>query len=208
MDHEYSVLGGLNRATIGRGLTMAASAIAAGIGAAVAFFSDWARSHGYVEQNLILWPLSAGVIYGVLYWFFEKIAWRFEVLSGLLKVPNLGGKWSCDGESTDPKDGQVRHWKGEITIVQSWDKLRIRLNTSQSGSSSTTAALVYEPSEGFRLLYNYKNDPRIGEDDLRSHRGAADFLFSPDLKSAKGEYFTGYGRGNFGKMTLTRIDGQ
>jgi hypothetical protein len=176
------------------------------IGASVVSLAEYARTKGYVEQSLMLWPLTAGFIYGALYWFFEKIAWRFELLTKWLRVPNLAGKWQCEGLSTDPSTGKDYPWTGEVTIVQSWDKLRILSSTSQSKSNSTTAALVYDQAEGYRLLYTYRNDPKVGEKVLRSHRGTVDIIFSEDLKTAEGDYFTGYGRGNYGTMKLTKVN--
>ncbi|MGF7468673.1 hypothetical protein [Alcaligenes phenolicus] len=207
MEHEYSILGGQNRAAIGRYLSIAASMISSVIGASVVFFVEVMRTYELAKNipSFVLWPLTAGIIYTGLYWFFERIAWRFEIIGRLLNVPNLEGKWKCEGQSTDPQTSSSRPWTGEVTIVQSWDKLRVRLKTAQSGSNSITAALVYDRAEGYRLLYNYKNDPRVGEQELRSHHGAAEFLFSPDLNSAEGEYFTGFGRGNYGTMKLTRV---
>ncbi len=62
-----------------------------------------------------------------------------------------------------------------MTIVQGRDKLRIRLKTGQSGSNSVAAALVYDHADGFRLLYNYKNEPQIGEHELNGHRGSQSY---------------------------------
>lgn len=80
----------------------------------------------------------------------------------------------------------------------------MRLKTAQSASNSIAAALVYDQADGFRLLYNYKNEPRIGEVELMAHRGAAELTFSADLTAADGEYFNGHGRFTFGNMKLTR----
>jgi len=63
---------------------------------------------------------------------------------------------------------------------------------------------VYDAADGFRLLYNYKNDPNIEEPELAPHRGSAELTFSSDLKAASGEYFNGHGRYTFGTMKLTR----
>jgi len=63
---------------------------------------------------------------------------------------------------------------------------------------------VHDQADGFRLLYNYKNDPNIDEPDLAAHRGSAELVFSADLLTAKGEYFNGHGRYTFGTMKLTR----
>lgn len=203
MEHEYAVLGGLNRAAIGRYLSISASAIAAALGTLAAWLIDLAKRFGLADNvpGLVFWPLTAGVIYMVLYWLFESRIWKWRRLNNLLKVPDLAGTWRCEGHTLSPKDVI---WEGEITIVQSWDKLRVRLKTKQSGSNSIAAALVYDQADGFRLLYNYKNDPKIGEADLAAHRGSAELTFSSDLTTATGEYFNGYGRYTYGTMKLTR----
>ena len=203
LEHEYSVLGGLNRAAIGRYLSIAASAIAAGLGTLAAWLIDLAQRIGIAEHvpALVLWPLTAGLIYMALYWLFESRIWKWGRLSHLLKVPDLSGIWDCQGKTLS-EGGSA--WVGEVTIVQSWDKLRVRLKTGQSASSSVAAALVYDQADGFRLLYNYKNEPRIGEAELKAHRGSAELTFAPDLLSAEGEYFNGHGRYTYGTMKLTR----
>ena len=55
------------------------------------------------------------------------------------------------------------------------------------------------------LLYHYQNDPKIGEPDLRAHRGFAEITFAKDLKSAEGEYFNGRGRNTSGRMRFTKV---
>ena len=204
MEHEYSVLGGLNRAAIGRYLSIAASAIAASLGTIAAWLIDLAKRIGIAEHvpALVLWPLTAGLIYMGLYWIFESRIWKWRRLSDLLKVPDLSGTWDCKGETLS--EGRAV-WVGEVTIVQSWDKLRVRLKTDQSGSNSVAAALVFDQADGgFRLLYNYKNEPRIGEAELKGHRGSAELIFASDLQIAEGEYFNGHGRYTYGTIKLTR----
>ena len=206
MEHEYSVLGGLNRAAIGRYLSIISALVASGIGVAVLWAVDLAKRLGWAEQvpPLVLWPLTAGMIYIGLYWWFDTRAWKQPTLAKLLKVPDLAGAWHCDGQTVNADKTPGFKWECEVTIVQSWDKLRVRLRTQQSGSNSIAAALVFDQADGFRLLYNYKNEPKIGEPELTAHRGSAELTFSHDLQSAEGEYFNGHGRFTFGTMRLTR----
>lgn len=203
MEHEYSVLGGLNRAAIGRYITLVSAAAASGIGVLVLYLFDVAKRFGWAENlpPLILWPLTGGLIYLALYWYFSTRVWRWKRVVALLRVPDLAGTWHVSG-LTRSEGG--RAWSGEIVIVQSWDKLRVRLRTAQSTSSSIAAALVHDQADGYRLLYNYRNEPKIGEPGLASHRGSADLLFDSELQSATGEYFNGHGRFTFGEMKLSR----
>jgi hypothetical protein len=64
--------------------------------------------------------------------------------------------------------------------------------------------VVYDSADGYRLLYNYRNEPRIEEPDLKGHVGFADLVFDKNLRTAEGPYFNGHGRFTFGTIKLTR----
>lgn len=205
-DHEYTLLGGVNRAKVGRYLALASAGVSGAITFLLLTLVDVAHRFG-LPANLppeVLSLAGAGSVFGVLYWLLNRYAWRWVGVTQWLKVPNLAGDWTCKGETIDA-DGNVRYsWHGTITITQSWDKLRVRLKTSQSGSNSISAALVRDDIDGFVLLYHYQNDPKLGETELRAHRGFAEITFRKDLRSGEGEYFNGHGRNTFGRMQLTK----
>jgi hypothetical protein len=163
---------------------------------------------GWIDSipQVILWPATASAIYLILYWLFDRHIWKVRHVADLLKVPNLAGKWHCDGRTLNADKSIVMEWRADIIIVQSWDRFRVRLKGQQSGSNSTSAALLYDEIDGFRLLYSYRNDPFPGELDIGGHRGFAELIFSKDLKTAEGEYFNGQGRFTFGLMTLTKAE--
>jgi SMODS-associating 2TM, beta-strand rich effector domain len=206
IEHEYSVLGGPNRAAIGRTLSLIAAAASSILVALALAAIDLARTLGlsHAIPQVVLWPLTAGLIYAGLYWLFDQHVWKLPRLSKLLRVPDLSGTWLCRGQTLKPDGSPEREWTAEVAIVQSWDRLRVRLKTPQSTSNSIAAALVYDQADGYRLLYNYRNEPRIGQPQLAGHRGSAELLFSQDLQSAKGEYFNGHGRYTFGTIQLER----
>lgn len=206
-EHEYSVLGGVNRARVGQYLAIISAFVSGTVVFALLYGVDIAKRFG-VPANLPPSALSlvgAGTVFLVLYWFLDRYAWRWSLLSRLLKVPDLSGDWDCSGQTLNA-DGTVRHeWKAKVTIVQTFDRIRVRLKTEQSGSNSTIAALIHDEAEGYRLFYSYRNDPRIGEPELKAHRGTAEITFAKDLRSGEGEYVNSYGRETYGRMTLVRI---
>lgn len=206
-DHEYSILGGLNRAKIGHAIGIVAAAVSSAVIATFLWLIDIAKQFGFGERtpSLILWPLSAGLIYTGMYWLFNKYIWRASKLSWLIKVPDLAGEWECEGQNINPDKTLGYPWSANVTITQSWDKIRLRVRTNQSTSNSIAAALIQDEIDGFRLLYNYRNEPKVGEPELQPHRGFADIIFAPNLKTASGEYFNGHGRFTFGTMKLKRI---
>ncbi|GLS29428.1 hypothetical protein SAMN04488498_11224 [Mesorhizobium albiziae] len=207
LEHEYTVLGGVNRARIGHYVGIISSAVSASVVFVLLSAIDLASKFG-ISANLppaVLSLAGAGTVFFALYWILDRFAWKWNGLSKLLKVPDLTGSWDCEGQTINP-DGTLGYpWKAKITIVQSWDRIRVRLKTAQSGSNSTSAALICDEADGYRLFYSYKNDPNIGETELRSHRGSAEITFAKDLQSANGEYFNGHGRYTFGRMSLKRL---
>jgi hypothetical protein len=206
-EHEYALLGGMNRAMIGRYLSIIAASISAIIVFLFLSLIDLAKRFGLsiTLTPAILSLVGAGVVFTVLYALFNRYAWRWAPMARWLKVPDLSGTWSCEGKTLN-HDGTLRQaWEGEVTIVQSWDKLRIHLKTAESGSDSISAALMCDEATGYHLLYHYRNHPRIAAPNLAAHRGFAELVFSKDLRSVKGEYFNGQGRFTFGTMELRRV---
>lgn len=204
LEHEYALLGGFNRSHVGRGLAGLAAALSAGVVFLVLSAVDLANTLG-LNVNLpptFLSLAGAGAVYGFLYWVFDQHAWKIAAVGDLLKVPNLSGDWVCVGTPLEPPHGPP--WNGRVTIIQSWDRIRVHLSTGQSQSNSIAAALLHDRAIGYRLMYHYRNEPRPGERDLAPHHGFAELTFARDQRSATGDYFNGRGRNTFGTMTLTR----
>jgi hypothetical protein len=206
MNHEYSVLGGINRARVGQVIGIVAAAVSSGLVAILLAAVDVARALGFGKYipTVLLPSIGAGLVFGVLYWLFDRHLWKNPLVANALGVPNLAGNWRCEGQTINPDKSKGYAWEGTAIIVQSWDKIRVHLKTAQSDSDSTTAALLRDDAQGFRLFYTYKNQPRADQAELQGHRGSVELVFAADLKTAEGEYFNGLGRFTFGTIKLTR----
>jgi hypothetical protein len=204
LEHEYALLGGYNRSHVGRWLGAAAALISAAVVFLVLSAVDLAKAWG-LNVNLPPTAMSligAGAVYAALYWLFDRFAWKVAPLGRFLKVPNLSGKWCCTGTPLEPANGD--QWTGTVTIVQSWDRLRIHIDTNHSTSDSLAAALQHDAAVGYRLMYHYRNQPKPGEGELAPHHGFAEMTFDTDETGATGDYFNGRGRNTFGMMTWKR----
>jgi hypothetical protein len=204
LEHEYALVGGINRASIGKWIRTLASFVSAIAVFMILTAVDVAERFG-VDAKLpptVLSLVGAGAVYAALYWIFDRYFWRIPVVQRLLKVPHLAGRWRCDGVSVDRQPPEA--WSGELTIVQSWDRIRVHLKSARSSSDSVAAALVHDAAAGWRLMYHYRNTPLIGERELSAHHGFAELVFDHEAQSASGEYFNGRGRNTFGTMQLTR----
>ena len=204
LEHEYALVGGYNRSHVGRWLGRLAAAISAVLVFILLALVDLARLLR-IDVNLppmVLSLLGAGAVYAALYWLFDRMAWKVGPISRFLKAPDLSGTWRCTGLRMEQQPPVP--WSGDVTIIQSWDKLRVHLETPTSCSDSVAAALVHDAAAGYRLMYHYKNQPRIGALGLTAHHGFAELTFSPDGQTATGEYFNGRGRNTYGTMNLVK----
>ncbi len=207
-EHEYSIMGGANRANVGRMLSLAASSISAGLVFIVLSLVNLAEKLGW-NVNLppmLMSLLGAGMVFTVLYWVLDRWLWKLSWVGKYLKVPDLSGTWTCEGKTYPTDDSQEVYWKGTVTIVQSWDKLRIHLRTETSYSDSIAAAMAYDSVDGYVVLYHYANFPLPPLTELKHHKGCCFLTVGKDLKSAVGEYFNGQGRTSSGTMTWTKTD--
>lgn len=203
--HEYSVIGH-SRAAIGRYIGMAAGLCASLAAVVAAYALDLASYFGFSEatSRVVIFPLNATVFYFLGHLAFDHWIWKFKSLKPLLGIPDLNGDWICHGETMDESGNVTQLWKGTVTISQTWEKIRVYLNTGQSGSRSKSASLVKEPGRGYVLMYSYQNDPKIGEPELKTHVGYCELVLNDSLTDAEGEYFNNRGRITFGRMKLTR----
>lgn len=203
-DHEYALIGGMNRATIGRFVGVAAASISALLVFVLLSLVDVAESLGW-NANIppsLFSLIGAGAVYALLYLIFSRFIWKWPPLARLMKVPDLSGEWQCEGKSSH--QGDDANWTGSIQVSQSWDKLCIVLTTDKSRSESVAAALISEGIGSYRILYHYKNDPRGFEEGLNAHHGFVDLIVDKHLKEADGIYFTGRGRKTEGTMHWKR----
>ncbi|EKF5260135.1 hypothetical protein OZP82_003889 [Escherichia coli] len=203
--HEYIVICGLNRSKVGRYIAIVASCLSFFLIFLALALIEWLRNF-HINSHIpasVFSLISAGGIYMGLYAWFDKNLWQNSYLGKFLCVPNLEGRWQVTGHTRSEGGKQ---WAGELRIVQSWDKVRIHMKTQTSHSDSVTASIIYDEGIGYQLLYNYRNQPKTGEEHLTPHVGFAEFRFDEELKSAEGHYFNGQGRTTFGTMKITRID--
>lgn len=203
--HEYALLNGRNRSSIGKTISAIASAVSGVATFVVLAADDLAKKLGWNHNvpPLVLSLVGAGAVYALLYWLFDKYAWKWRLITSWLKVPDVSGTWRCDGQSLNQPGSGSTSWCGAVQISQSWDRLRVILQTADSTSYSVNAALIHD-DDGPTLIYNYSNTPAITRVDLSAHKGFAQLNFAPDLQTASGEYFNGHGRFTYGTVTLTR----
>jgi hypothetical protein len=143
--------------------------------------------------------LSAFTIYGVLIFFYEYWGWRW-----LSTIKNLNGTWV----------GSISTHHGGTCIPcvmrlrQTWTRMAIELETKQSRSRTTMAALYDEQPGDVGLKYEYVSEPRSrAEQSMQIHRGICTLEITINSKEEylSGDYFTGRGRETHGEITLHRI---
>lgn len=203
--HEYAMIGH-SRAAIGRWLGVAASLVTAGalvlIGLGMAKAIDLGLLHPSTNPYAI--PVTVTLVYGGLFFVFDRWFWKRRFVQRMLGIPDLSGKWDCIGITLDNETNQpIQNWEAEITVSQTWEKIKVHSQTKMSRSNSVAASIVREEGVGFVLMYSYRNEPRPGS-DMKAHMGYCELHVAEGLNSASGSYFNSGGRLTHGTMELTR----
>lgn len=144
--------------------------------------------------------LSAGVIYGGLIFLYECWGWRW-----LSTIKDLNGTWvgnittTHNGGTTVPCVMRVR---------QTWTRMAIELETAQSRSRTTMAALYDDQPGDVGLKYEYVSEPRnLAVQTMHTHRGVCTLAITANSKESRlsGDYFTGRGRVTRGEIAVHRV---
>lgn len=132
-------------------------------------------------------PASSAVIF--LLFVFDRWAWRWPFVCGLVKRPNLHGTWKCELRSSyEGRVGEVI--ESYLVIDQTYSRICVRMLFDRSQSISMSGDLV---EEGGRcvLYYVFRSEKSALEPDSNPPaRGAADLKISrkPSL-ALEGDYW-------------------
>lgn len=138
---------------------------------------------------------------------FEKWAWRWPLLTALVKRPNLIGLYKGELRSQwiNPETQQgIPPIPACIVIRQTLSDIHVRLFTAQSQSASLQGCIARQADEHQELFISYRNEPKIehrGHSPI--HYGGAKMQISQDTKTLDGSYWTD--RATIGAMVFTRV---
>lgn len=201
--HEYSVVGH-NRSKIGMIISVISGIVAGAVTAVAGFVSVFLSDMGFTIPEIIMWPITGAVVFGILFLLFDNVFWKHIRLRGIVGVPDISGTWMIEGKSFNLNTDDEYPWTGTIEITQCYEKITLFLKTKLSSAHSITAAIINEGNAGYKLIYSYRNQPKPGEVELQSHLGHCEILFAPNCATAEGQYFNGLGRATHGTMKLTK----
>lgn len=204
--HEYTILG-LNRTQFGRYLG-AVAGLAGSLGGSImvlslGFFSWLGLSES--KTTYVTIPVLTPLFYYIFHLVFDKYVWKTKIGRKIFGMPDLSGKWYCNGKKIN---GEELRWRGDVTISQCWEKISIVLRTQNSTSESISASLMRECDTGcgYRLMYTYRNQPNMQavQVGMAAHTGYCELIFNESLTWADGYYFNNMGRISHGEMSFMR----
>ncbi len=195
--HEYTVQNGSNRSNMGKTIYAIAALLAGGLSVVFIKCFTWFSS----IPNFISTASLTALLFFVFYYAFNNWIWKLKFISDFLKFPNISGDWLCNGTSSF----ENYSWQAKVKITQTWDRIRIVLITDKSSSESVSAAIIYDDIKGYRLVYNYRNQPdSLDNESLKTHIGFVELKLDLDKNQASGNYYNVSGRKTFGNFIWTR----
>src|SRR6266567_1115066 len=148
-------------------------------------------------------PAIAGC-YGIFLWLYNKFLWSKKLgPMPLSHIPDIRGTWVGIIHSSFNNV--------EITVVvyidQTWLELSMMLETENSISWTTMAALNIDAGNESGLKYEYRSEGKA-YGTTPDHRGAGHIILLPDGKTLEGKYYTNEGSNNTGTITLKFLSTQ
>ena len=143
-------------------------------------------------------------IYGALYYCFKTILWRWKILRAVffIKTPNVEGKYS--GIINTSYDDFTSDKKVDIQILQSWDRILIKIETESSHSFSQSCSISIKDQAMPTISYLYINEPMAGSTkSMEIHYGMCMLYF--DKAGLNGDFFTGRGRQTYGTIKAEKL---
>jgi hypothetical protein len=156
------------------------------------------------------WWIDAPSVLGFfgLYWtVFDHVVWRWRVARWVnwTDAPDLSGSWTATVDTTH--EGAPFATQGRVKIRQTASRLSVSIRWDQSRSYSVSGIVQIGGGAEPELIYQYVNEPNPNAlATMQIHRGTAWLeLVSPT--ELVGEYYSGRGRRQVGKLSLVRTDG-
>jgi len=173
---------------------------------AIALAWLFSTSLAFMHLSLPWWVESPSTLgfYGVLYALFDRNVWRnrFVRKLGLVRVPNLNGRWR--GYLLSSFDGHQERRNLMINIRQSWTQISVLLTMETSISCSCAAVIQVDDPDGLSLTYQYQNQPLANAmRTMHIHYGTAVLRLTND-DNLSGDYYSGRDRRTFGRICCWR----
>jgi hypothetical protein len=196
MRHPYSVHGGENTvptwtiilAFLSLGVAWASNHLLEGLNRILNLTTNYEAWRTYIPS------ISVVFVFGLLYKWLDKRAWRFRILRrlGVVNNPNLSGTYAID---IMPRNGiNGKRLAGILKIDQTWTQISISLVTEISASHSTSAAIQFLSPSLIELRNQYRAMRKPGApNDMEMHEGSNYFQFEVTrggVRLSSGTYYT------------------
>jgi hypothetical protein len=176
--------------------------------AAVALVLTWffGQSMQRLPIELPAWVEAPSVLvfFGLCWKFFDQFVWSWKVArwTGWTDVPDLRGVWTATIQTSF--EGSPVSAIGSARIKQTASRMSIVIRWEKSHSYSVAGVLQIGGGAEPELIYQYINQPNLDAPaTMQIHRGTAWLeLISPT--ELVGEYYSGRGRQQMGKLSLVR----
>lgn len=139
-----------------------------------------------------------------LHLLFDRWMWRLPVLHWLAGIPDLRGNWATTVRTSH--DHHETTHEATIVIEQTWTRISIVLEGTDSRSESFAAAMLLDGRLEPVLHYLYRNEPKShAKETMVPHRGAVEMLIRHGGQEMEGNYFTGRARRTDGSIHMRKV---
>ncbi len=159
-----------------------------------------------IDFNIALKHISTTISINVVIWtIFIKWCWKWKIFyPWLVPFPDLSGDWEGELKS-NWKEKSLDPIPTEVTIIQSFFNVQVKIKTNESRSYSIGASFDIDKDRGLeQIVYSYMNTPKAGvRDRSEIHYGSTILNFDGFIvNEMEGQYWTD--RETTGEIKLKR----
>lgn len=148
-------------------------------------------------------------VFGIIYKLLDEYCWRWKWIRrlGIIKTPDLNGRWKGKLYSSYHEFKEDDSLPAILTIKQTWSKIYIRGQFSNSKSLSYTTSIKVLDDGKTKVFYSYRNDkkPEYYDKDFSDHKGYGELEFNDKVEKIEGIYFNNpTNNPNHGKLFLEK----
>jgi SMODS-associating 2TM, beta-strand rich effector domain len=172
---------------------------------AIALGMGWAIARALPALPFWVETISPLGAYGLLYAFFERVAWHWPMFRalGIVQAPDLRGRWTGEQLSSyKDANGKPVTSYAVLEIQQTFTGITTKTYYHRWNGSHSASCFLHIDGELY-LVIIFESEPGVRHDGSdKAHKGVARLCYRHDENLITGTYFNS--NGNFGELKLKR----
>ena len=130
--------------------------------------------HGMAPMPPSLIAALSLMLYGIVFWLYNAVLWKFPVINRFNSIPNLAGRWQGKLVGWSAPDDEL---DVTLQVRQNWSEVGFVLSSTAPLSRATVGAMVIGDPDNVKVIWVFSSDTsavpcdhRQGVNELTLHK--------------------------------------